>query len=138
MKKVFLFLVIISFALPAQTKNPDKTLNAVKKSFDRIEDYSVDVKIKVDISFLKVPDTNAKIYFKKPDKVSIKSEGFALLPKGALHISPTSLLKGNYTAIFDRFEDFEGIKTAVIKTIPIVNIARDVYGGSFGFYNQEG
>ena len=119
MKKIFLFFVIIAFAVPAQTKDPDKILNEVKKNFDKIKDYSVDVEIKVDVSFLKVPDTKAKIYFKSPDKVKVESKQFALLPKGALHISPTSLLKGNYTALFDRFENYEGSKTAVIKTIPI-------------------
>ena len=119
MKKIFLFFVIIAFAVPAQTKDPDKILNEVKKNFDKIKDYSVDVEIKVDVSFLKVPDTKAKIYFKSPDKVKVESKQFALLPKGALHISPASLLKGNYTALFDRFENYEGSKTAVIKTIPI-------------------
>jgi outer membrane lipoprotein-sorting protein len=119
MKKIFLFFLIITFAVPAQTKDPDKILNEVKKNFDKIKDYSVDITVKVDVSFLKVPDTKARIYFKKPDQVKVESKQFALLPKGALHISPTSLIKGNYTALFDRFEDYEGRKTAVIKTIPI-------------------
>ena len=119
MKKIFLFFIIIAFAVPAQTKDPDKILNEVKKNFDKIKDYSVDITVKVDVSFLKVPDTKARIYFKKPDQVKVESKQFALLPKGALHISPTSLIKGNYTALFDRFEDYEGSKTAVIKTIPI-------------------
>ncbi len=119
MKKIFLLLAIVTIAVSAQSKDPDKILDEVKKSYDNIEDYSVDVTIKMDVSFLKVPETKAKIYYKKPDKVSIKSNQFALLPKGALNISPTSLLKGKYTAIFDRFEDFEGNKTAVIKTIPL-------------------
>lgn len=119
MKKIFLFFVIIAFAVPAQTKDPDKILNEVKENFDKIKDYSVDVTIKVDVSFLKVPDTKARIYFKKPDKTKVESKQFALLPKGALHISPASLIKGNYTALFDKFENYEGNKTAVIKTIPI-------------------
>ena len=119
MKKIFLFFIVIAFIAPAQTKDPDKILNEVKKNFDRIKDYSVDVTIKVDVSFLKVPDTKARIYFKQPDKVKVESNQFALLPRGALHISPTSLIKGNYTALFDRFENYEGSKTAVIKTIPI-------------------
>jgi outer membrane lipoprotein-sorting protein len=119
MKKIFILLVAISFIVPGQTKNPDKILNEVKKNFDKIDDYSVDVTIKMDVSFLKVPDTKAKIYYKKPDKVNIESKQFALLPRRALDISPTSLLKGKYTAIFDKFETLNGVKTAVIKTIPL-------------------
>jgi hypothetical protein len=119
MKKIFLLLIGISFMVPGQTKNPDQILNEVKKNFEKIEDYSVDVTIKMDVSFLKVPDTKAKIYYKKPDKVNIESKQFALLPRRALDISPTSLLKGKYTAIFDKFETLNGVKTAVIKTIPL-------------------
>ena len=119
MKKILLLLIAFTFVIPGQSKNPDKILNEVKKTFDKIDDYSVDVSIKMDVSFLKVPDAKAKIYYKKPDKVNIESKQFALLPRRALDISPTSLLKGKYTAIFDKFETFNGVKTAVIKTIPL-------------------
>jgi hypothetical protein len=119
MKKIILALIALTFVVPGQTKDPDKILNEVKKNFEKIEDYSVDVTIKLDVSFLKVPDTKAKIYYKKPDKVNIESKQFALLPRRALDISPTSLLKGKYTAIFDKFEILNGVKTAVIKTIPL-------------------
>ena len=119
MKKIILALIALTFVVPGQTKNPDQILNEVKKNFEKIEDYSVDVTIKLDVSFLKVPDTKAKIYYKKPDKVNIESKQFALLPRRALDISPTSLLKGKYTAIFDKFETLNGVKTAVIKTIPL-------------------
>lgn len=119
MKKILLFLFLLAVIIPAQSNDPDKILKDVENNFSRINDYVVNVSIKLDVSFLKVPDTNAKIYFKKPDKVAIKSSGFALLPKGALDISPTSLLKGKYQAFFDRFEDYKGVKAAVIKTIPL-------------------
>lgn len=119
MKRFFLSILIFTVAVSAQSKDPDKILDAVKNNFNKINDYTVDVSIKVDVSFLKVPDTKAKIYYKEPDKVQIKSTGFALLPKGALDISPTSLLKGKYTAFFDRVEDYEGVKAAVIKAIPL-------------------
>ena len=119
MKKIFLFLIVFAFVVPGQSKDPDKILDEVKKNFEKIDDYSVDVTIKMDVSFLKVPETKAKIYYKKPDKVNIESKQFALLPKRALDISPTSLLKGKYTAIFDKFVTLNGVKTAVIKTIPL-------------------
>ena len=119
MKKIFLFLIVFAFVVPGQSKDPDKILDEVKKNFEKIDDYSVDVTIKMDVSFLKVPETKAKIYYKKPDKVNIESKQFALLPRRALDISPTSLLKGKYTAIFDKFVTLNGVKTAVIKTIPL-------------------
>lgn len=119
MKKILILLLLFAVIVPGQSKDPDRILNEVKNNFDKISDYVVDVSIKLDVSFLKVPDTKAKIYFKRPDKVRIKSSGFALVPRGALDISPTSLLKGKYTAFFDREENFDGVKCAVVKTIPL-------------------
>ncbi len=119
MKKLVFILFVFSICAAGQTKEPEKILNNVVDNFSKIHDYKVDVEIKIDVSFLKVPDTKAKIYFKQPDKTHIESRGFALLPKGAMDISPSSLLKGKYTAFFDRVEDYEGVKAAVIKTIPL-------------------
>jgi len=119
MKKLVFILVVFSICVAGQNKEPEKILNDVLNNFSKINDYKVDVEIKIDVSFLKVPNTKALIYFKQPDKAHIESRGFALLPKGALDISPTSLLKGKYTAFFDRIEDYEGVKAAVIKTIPL-------------------
>lgn len=112
-------LIIFSSAIFSQSKDPGQILNRVKEKFSNIKDYQVDVKIKIDVSFLKVPEANARIFYKSPDKIHIESKGFALLPKGALDFSPLSLLKGNYTALYDREEEIDGIKTTVVKTIPI-------------------
>lgn len=118
MKKIF-FLLVIPFLIFAQTKNPDAIIKNVKQTFDRVKDYTVDVNIKVDVSFLKVPEMKAKLYFKQPDKIHIESDGFAMLPRDGLYTSPMSFLKNDYTAIFARDEVFNGINTSVIKIIPL-------------------
>jgi outer membrane lipoprotein-sorting protein len=121
MKKVYLliFLFFISiFAVCAQTKNPNKILEAVRQKFEKIKDYEVDVIAKVDINFLKVPETKAKIYFKQPDKVKMQSDGFAMLPKQSLNFSPAQLLKGNFNAIYVKSETIDNVKLDVIKVIP--------------------
>ena len=118
MKKI-LFLFIFPLLIFAQTKNPDVIINNVKQAFNKIKDYSVNVDIKVDVSFLKVPEMKAKLYFKQPDKIHIESDGFAMLPKDGLYTSPMSFLKNDYTAIYARDEVFNGINTSVIKIIPL-------------------
>jgi hypothetical protein len=49
----------------------------------------------------------------------LKSEGFALLPKDGLDFSPASLSKKNYTAIYEQDVLLNGIKTSVVKIIPL-------------------
>ncbi len=114
---IFITLLFIS-VLSAQSKDPDKILNSVKAKFEKIHDYEADLSIKIDINFVKVPETKAKVFFKQPDKTKIHSEGFAMLPKQSRSFSPAQLLKGDYTALFVRTENVKNKMLDVIKIIP--------------------
>lgn len=113
------FLLLFTLVASAQSRNPDEILGRVKERFSKVKDYEVDVKIKIDVDFLKVPDNEAKLLFKQPDKIRIKSEGFALMPKKGLNFSPLSLLSSYYTSFYERDEVIDGFNTAVIKVIPL-------------------
>lgn len=103
----------------SQPKNPETILENVKKEFEKIEDYQVDVKIEVDVDFLKMPDREATIFYKKPDKFHIDSENFALLPKSGLNFSPLGFLNYKYTSFYVREDTVRGTLTSVIKVIPL-------------------
>lgn len=121
MKKIVLIIIVL-MGVPqhfAQAPEPKTILNKLKEKFLVVKDYSVDVRIKIDVDFLKVPVTEAKILFKQPDKVRIKSEGFALLPKEGLNYSPTKILEGDYTSFFDSEQTLDGNQVYVVKIIPI-------------------
>ena len=118
-KKILLFVLLSNLCVFTQSKDPEKVLDKVKAGFDKIEDYTVDVKIKVDVDFLKMPDREAKIYYKKPDKVHIESEGFAMLPREGLNFSPLGLLNSSYTSFYVREDTINGILASVIKIIPL-------------------
>lgn len=118
--KILLILLVVGFGISnPQKKDPEQILEEVKKTFTKVEDYVVNVNIKVDVDFLKVPETNATIYFKQPGKIHLESESFALLPKEGMDFSPVSLLKNEYTAIYQRTDTIDGYKTDVIKVIPL-------------------
>jgi len=118
--KALIILLIISFNfISAQKKDPDKILEDVKNTFTRVKDYVVDVNIKVDVDFLKVPESEAKIYYKEPNKIHLESEGFALLPKEGMDFSPLGLLKDEFSAIHQRQDTIDGFKTDVIKVVPL-------------------
>jgi outer membrane lipoprotein-sorting protein len=119
MKKILLIFIFLINAAFTQSKNPDEILNKVKENFDKVKNYIVDIDVKVDVNFLKVPDSKAKIYFKQPDKIKFESDNFALLPKEGLNFSPLAILKNKYTAIYEKDENLNGINTSVIKVIPL-------------------
>jgi len=114
-----LIIILFTAVCFAKDNKPEDILDKVKEEFSKVEDYEVNVNIKVDVNFLKVPDAEATIYYKQPDKIRLKSEGFALLPKEGLNFSPYSFLKGDYTAIFDKEQNVDGNSCYLIKVIPL-------------------
>ena len=119
MKKILITLCIITTVfISAQTKDPNKILDAVRQKFNQAKDYQVDVIVKLDMSFIKVPDMNVKVFFKQPDKIKIQSEGFAMVPKQGLNFSPAQLLKGDFSTIYVRSETVDNHKIDVVKVIP--------------------
>jgi len=119
MNKLSLIVVLLIVNLTAQGNDPKLILDRVKERFEKVNDYRVDVKIKIDVDFLKVPESEAKILFKQPDKIRIKSENFAMLPKKGLNFSPLSLLSRSYTSFYEKDETYEGNRCAVVKVIPL-------------------
>jgi outer membrane lipoprotein-sorting protein len=118
MKKILILIILITASIFPQ-KDPDAILNKVVNNFKKINDYEVGVKIKIDVEFLKVPDMEARIFYKQPDKLHIESESFALLPRKGLDFSPLSILEKEHTAILEREDNLNGHKTFVIKVIPL-------------------
>jgi len=118
--KLFTFLLLLTF-VPGicQTKDPDVMIKRLKDCFSKVKDYEVEVKIKVDVDFIKVPDSHAKIYFKQPDKMHFESESFAMLPKEGMDFSPVSFLKGNFTSIYLKEDVIDGHNVSVVKVIPL-------------------
>jgi len=123
LKFVSLFLMIffsVSDFSP-QGKDPDEILDGIKEAFKKIEDYEVDILVKIDVDFLKVPDSEAKLYFKQPNKIHVESEKFTLLPRQGLDFSPLGLLSGKYTALYEREDTIRDLPTSVVKIIPLGN-----------------
>ena len=119
LKKQIIYTVLFISAVYPQSKNPDEILENVKKVFEKVKDYEVDVNIKVDVEFLKMPERKAKIYFKQPDKFHIESDGFAVLPKQGLNFSQMGFLESKYSAFYEKETELKGINTSVIKVIPL-------------------
>jgi len=123
LKFIFLFLMIIFSVseFSPQSTDPDEILDGVKEAFKKIEDYEVDIRVKIDVDFLKVPDSEARLYFKQPNKIHVESEKFALLPRQGLDFSPLGLISGKYTALYEQEDTIRNIPTSVVKIIPLGN-----------------
>jgi hypothetical protein len=122
-KRIVLVLTLViighSTKLIAQDFNPKPLLDSVKIKFNKVNDYTADVKIKVNVAFIKIPEKSGKLYFKKPNKMKIDSKGFAMLPKKGMNFSFNELFDKDYSAIYVRQEIYNNVNTHVIKVVPM-------------------
>jgi len=91
-----------------------------KAKIEQVNDYAASGRMKTNVAFLKVPVANIKIYFKKPNKLKIKSEkGISFIPKGAVSINMSNILaENNYTIIDAGTEKIGNVVVRVAKLLP--------------------
>ncbi len=120
-KAIFIGIIlsfIINQNLQAQKNNADELLKMIKENYERIKDYEANAEIKVNLDFIKVPEMNAKVFYKSPDKFKLDSKDFAMLPKQAINFTPANIGGENFTAVFIKNENMNGKDLNVIKVIP--------------------
>ena len=116
--KKFLLLIVITISSFAQTKDPYTIIDRLKHKLDKVNDYSADISINIDVNFIQMPDSKAKVYFKKPDKFRVKSDGFAMLPKQGLNFSPEKFFNEDFDAIYLRQDTLDTRDVDIIKVLP--------------------
>lgn len=92
-----------------------------KTRLAQVNDYEASGRMKTNVAFLKVPVANVKIYFKKPNRIKVKSEkGVSFVPKGAVSINVGSVLTDEQFTVIDAGTDkVAGTVVRVAKLLPI-------------------
>ena len=107
--------------LPAATEAQEAAslVQQVRAKLERVNDYEATGIMKTDVSFLKVPAAEVKVFFRKPDKLKIRNDkGVSLVPKGSVSISLNNLLSGKYQVIDGGVDKVNGIPVKVVKLLP--------------------
>ena len=124
MKKVVYYLLAsATLIMSAQAQNLDANvlILKVKANIDKVNDYVASGKMITNVSFLKVPEAEVKVYFKKPNKLKIKNEkGISFVPKSAVSINLNNILSGNKYSVLDAGKDkIDNNIVRVIKLLPV-------------------
>lgn len=110
-------LLVCSGAVRAQTAS--ELIQKIKAKLDKVNDYEATGNMKMNVTFIKAPVANIKVYYKKPDKLRISNEkGISLVPKGSVNISVAAILTNpdDYDIIDVGKEDKTGLR--IIKLLP--------------------
>lgn len=120
MKKIITSTLLFMLSSLAFAQEVNELVKKVQAKLQTVNDYEASGTMKTNVSFLKVPQANVKIYFKKPNKLKIKSEkGISFVPKGAVSINLNNLIAGNnYTVIDAGSDKVEGQAVKVVKLLP--------------------
>ena len=121
MTKYFFFTIIISsISLAGKSQDIGSLILKAKQKIDKVNDYEAAARMKTNVTFLKVPIATVKVYFKKPNKLKVKSEkGISFIPKGAVSINMNSILGNNDYTVIDAGKDkINNIPVRVARMLP--------------------
>ena len=121
-RRVLLFVLVVGLSVNAgaQTDTAAVLFKNLRSRIDKINDYVADVKVKIDVSFMKVPPLGGKLYFKAPDKMKLeRNGGVSILPKGNVNLTLNSMFPKGEATVIDAGKDIvNGRSVRVIKVIP--------------------
>ena len=119
----FALLLVLFFSGTATAFAQDAMalVSKVKAKLDKVKDYTASGKLKTDVSFIKIPDSDVQVFFKNPDKFKIKKkDGISVLPKGGVSINIGSLLVGeNFAAVPAGKGTVGGVPVSIVKMLPL-------------------
>lgn len=115
---VCLLVVVSAAAQPADTATV--LFEKLRSRLNGIDDYTADVNVKIDVSFMKVPVLKGKLYFKAPDKMLLeRGKGISILPKKNVSLTLNSMLPTGAATVIDAGKDvIDGRDVRVIKVVP--------------------
>lgn len=118
-RRLIFLSCFFSAVLNLQAQDPAAMVKTLRDKLEKINDYQADASLKTNIPFLRVPDAEVHVYYKKPDQIKIKNEkGISLVPKESVSISLYSLLNGKYQVIDGGTDLLNGIPVRIVKLLP--------------------
>ena len=95
MKNLVLIIVLFLWgnagallANPQTGLSAEAVLSHVREPFESIHDYTVKIYAEISMPGMDIPPMDVKVYFKKPDRIHLESDGFAILPREGLFLNP--------------------------------------------------
>lgn len=115
--KIITLFLLITYAVSAQDAEP--ILEKLVLKLEKVKPYTVDLKINIDVEFLKIKERKAKLIYNGPDDIDVSSEDFMLMPKNGAQMEYLSIIKDRTAAIYEGTEkDNKGNILTKIKIIP--------------------
>jgi len=119
-KTLWLVLLLLVVQAGLHAAEAEQLYYAIRSKVLSVKDYTADVKIKVDVAYMKVPLLKGILYFKAPDKMRLERDGgVSILPKKNVNLTLSNLIPtGNVTVIDAGTATEKGKTYRILKVIP--------------------
>jgi outer membrane lipoprotein-sorting protein len=120
MKTIILALILCITGFTCRAQDVNVLVQKVRDKINLVNDYQAGGRMKTNVSFLKVPVADVKLYFKRPDKLKIRNvKGISFVPKGAVNVNMNNVLNSGKYSVLDAGNDKVGnIPVKVVKLLP--------------------
>lgn len=123
MRRVLLLLCVflsVSQSSMGQGMEAQELFQKMRFRLDAVKDYIADVRMKIDVSFMRIPTLYGKLYFKSPDKMKLeRSGGISILPKNTVSLTLNNLVPDGAATVIDAGREvIAGKNLRVIKVVP--------------------
>jgi outer membrane lipoprotein-sorting protein len=124
MKKFIIYLILflliagLSFAQQNSEFSIDEILRRLHAGFAEIQDYTTQIRAEIEMEDVSIPSMDVTLYFKQPDKVHLKSDGFAMLPREGMILNPGRFNNENFDITFLQKDTLNTIDTIKLQLIP--------------------
>ena len=112
--KLMILFILVSSSLFSYEKKEDYYIKKTNEKFNSIDDYRVDMTIKLEIPAFRMPKKKYKVYYKRPNKIKIEAKGFGILPKTGLFTSPNDNFDNLTNIKLSNYKDSENIHDIII------------------------
>ncbi len=118
--KSVLILLLMLLTTVAKAEDATKLFLALRSKVLSVKDYTADVRVKIEISYMKIPQMKGILYFKAPDKMRLeRNGGVSLLPKKNINLTLSNLIPSGEVMVIDAgYAMLEGKKARLLKVIP--------------------
>ncbi len=122
----FVGVVFLSFSFfkTFAIDDPQRLYQLLRDKVLSVKDYTADVKMKVDVSYMRVPLLQGKLMFKAPDKMKLERDGgLSILPKKNVNLTLSNLIPtGDVTVLDAGTGTLDGRNLRILKVIPVDDI----------------
>jgi len=90
--------LIACAGLPASALTPMEMVQRALNQTKQVQDYSATVYVSIEAPNVNMPRRSVKVYYKRPDKVHVESEGVAVIPRDALMMGNLAMHLNDYAS----------------------------------------